>query len=201
MAMHAQQASGRALDQAMQTQAELDAIQGMDARAARGAAGINGFARSAETMARVLRDNPRLAMAFLDLGGFDTHANQENSLGRSLPQLGEGLLALKTGLGEAEWRRTQVLICTEFGRTVRENGTQGTDHGHGSLALLAGGALRQGGRMLGDFAGLADSALNEGRDLPVRVDWRSLIGRVLQDTQGFPLATLQRILPGLPGLA
>jgi uncharacterized protein (DUF1501 family) len=91
-------------------------------------------------------------------------------------------------------------VCTEFGRTARENGTLGTDHGHASLALLVGGAIN-GGRQIGGFAGLSNSALNEARDLPVSVDWRSLIGRSLRDTQGFDLATLQKILPGLPGLS
>ena len=136
--------------------------------------------------------------AFIELGGFDTHAGEENALSRALPLLGQGIVALRDGLGAAEWRRTQILVCTEFGRTVRENGTQGTDHGHGSLALLAGGNIN-GGRMLGGFDGLADSALNEKRDLPVRLDWRSLIGKALMETQGFNLRTAQNVLPGMPG--
>lgn len=199
-AMHDQQASGAAIEQAMSTQADIDQAMGMDAKASRGAARTNGFPKAAETMARMLRANPKLAMAFIDIGGFDTHASEENTLSRSLPFLGQGLLALRDGLGEAEWKRTQVLMCTEFGRTARENGTQGTDHGHGSLALLAGGAIN-GGRQIGDFAGLSNSALNEGRDLPVHVDWRRLIGRSLYETQGFNQATLQKILPGMPNFA
>lgn len=93
-----------------------------------------------------------------------------------------------------------MLVCTEFGRTARENGTRGTDHGHGSLALLLGGAIA-GGRQIGDFPGLAETRLNEKRDLPVTVDWRSLLGRTLKETQGFDTATLQKVLPGMPGLA
>lgn len=199
-AMHGQQASGKAIDQALASQAELDRVTGMDPKAARGAAGVNGFPKAAATMARILKEQPRLGLAFIDLGGFDTHAEQGPALSRSLPLLAEGLLALRDGLGPGEWRRTQVLVCTEFGRTVRENGTRGTDHGHGGLALLLGGAIA-GGRQIGDFPGLTDSRLNEGRDLPVTVDWRSLVGRTLKETQGFDTATLQRVLPGIPGLA
>lgn len=199
-AMHGAQASGKAIDQALASQAELDRVTGMDPKAARGAAGVNGFPKAAATMARILKEQPRLGMAFIDLGGFDTHAEQGPALSRSLPLLTEGLLALRDGLGPGEWRRTQVLVCTEFGRTARENGTRGTDHGHGGLALLLGGTIA-GGRQIGDFPGLAESRLNESRDLPVTVDWRSLLGRSLKETQGFDMATLQRVLPGIPGLA
>jgi uncharacterized protein (DUF1501 family) len=199
-AMHGQQASGKAIDQALASQAELDRVTGMDPKAARGAAGVNGFPKSAATMARILKEQPRLGLAFVDLGGFDTHAEEEPPLSRSLPLLAEGLLALRDGLGPAEWQRTHVLVCTEFGRTVRENGTRGTDHGHGGLALLLGGAIA-GGRQIGDFPGLAETRLNEKRDLPVTVDWRSLLGRTLKETQGFDTATLQKVLPGMPGLA
>jgi len=199
-AMHGQQASGKAIDQALASQAELDRVTGMDPKAARGAAGVNGFPKSAATMARILKEQPRLGLAFVDLGGFDTHAEEEPPLSRSLPLLAEGLIALRDGLGPAEWQRTQVLVCTEFGRTVRENGTRGTDHGHGGLALLLGGAIA-GGRQIGDFPGLAETRLNEKRDLPVTVDWRSLLGRTLKETQGFDTATLQKVLPGMPGLA
>lgn len=202
-AMHAQQASGAAIEQALATQSELDRIGGMDPQAARGANGVAGFPKLAARMAQVLRSDPRLGLAFIDLGGFDTHAGQATSLGRSLPPLAEGLLALRDGLGDAEWRRTQVLVCSEFGRTVRENGTQGSDHGHGGLALLLGGALGRlgGGRLLGDFPGLAEAALHQRRDLPVRLDWRSVLGRLLQESQGFSAATLAGVLPGMPGLA
>lgn len=200
-AMHAQLPTGAALEQALQTQNEIEAAmtKGMDPKAARNAAGVVGFPEAARIMARVLRENPHLALAFLDLGGFDTHAAQESTLNRNLELLAGGLLNLREDLGEQEWRRTQVLVCTEFGRTVRENGTQGTDHGHGSLALLLGGAI-DGGRQIGDFGGLADSELNENRDLPTRVDWRSLLGRALHDTLGIGQAELQKILPGMPGL-
>lgn len=198
--MHQQQASGAVIEQALETQTELDNIAGMDAKAARGAGAASGFPKTAATMAQMLKNDTRISMAFIDIGGFDTHANENAALTRSLTALGDGVLALRDGLGPNEWRRTQILICSEFGRTVRENGTRGSDHGHGGLALLAGGAIN-GGRQIGDFPGLSDTALNEKRDLPVIVDWRTLLGQVLSETQGFNRASLQRILPGMPGLA
>lgn len=197
--MHRQQASGAAIEQALETQTELNNIAGMDVKAARGAGAANGFPGTAATMAQLLRNDTRISMSFIDIGGFDTHANEDTVLTRNLTALGDGLLALREGLGPTEWQRTQILICSEFGRTVRENGTRGTDHGHGGLALLAGGAI-DGGRQIGDFPGLSDTALNERRDLPVIVDWRKLLGKVLSETQGFNQASLERILPGMPKL-
>ena len=199
MAMHQKQNSGRAIEQAMSMQAEIDQTQGMDPKASRGAGGINGFPKMGEMLGKMLANNPKHSLAFIDLGGFDTHAGEEVVLNRTLPLLGEGLLSIKQGLGPREWQRTQILVFTEFGRTAKENGTQGTDHGHGSLALLLGGQIN-GGRMLGRFDGLGESALNEKRDLPVRADWRSLIARSLKETHNFSQAALQTILPGLPGL-
>jgi uncharacterized protein (DUF1501 family) len=87
---------------------------------------------------------------------------------------------------------------SEFGRTARENGTHGTDHGHGGLALLAGGNI-PGTRMLGGFRGLADNALNEGRDLHVLVDWRDFLADSMRAVYGFSGRNLDRIFPARPG--
>jgi uncharacterized protein (DUF1501 family) len=194
---HRGQHTGDALEQAIITAAELETAMGMDPQAGRGAPAANGLGKMAGVMGRILRGNPRLALVFLDLGGLDTHANQEASLSRTLQALGEGLIELKEALGDAEWRRTRLAIMSEFGRTVRENGTLGTDHGHGGLFLLAGGAIA-GGRMLGDFGGLADKALNENRDLPVTADWRALLGACLRDTCGLSNSALNSVFPGRP---
>ncbi len=180
---HQGQRTGEALDQALATQTEIEAamnepMTGMEPGASRGADPAGGFARQAQQMGRMLRANPRLSLAFLDLGGWDTHAGQEGILTRALDPLGAGLVALKDALGSAEWRRTRVVVMSEFGRTVRENGTRGTDHGHGGLALLAGGAIR-GGRMLGDFRGLGERDLNQNRDLPVLTDFFFQVGNAL----------------------
>jgi len=189
--------TGDALEQAMVTEAEIESAVGMDPLAAQGAPGVNGLGKMAGTMGRILRGNPRLALAFLDLGGLDTHANEEDILSRTLRALGDGLLALRESLGDVEWRRTRVAIMSEFGRTVRENGTRGTDHGHGGLFLLAGGSVA-GGRLIGGFDGLADNVLNEKRDLPVLADWRSLLGGCLKETCGMTEPALDNIFPGRP---
>ena len=188
--------SGEAIDQAIATQAEIEAAVDMDG-AARGAISANGFPKIAGHMGRMLRSNRRLCTAFIDLGGFDTHAGEAAILSRVLQNLSDGILALKDGLGADEWARTRVAVMTEFGRTAHENGTQGTDHGHGGLFLLAGGNL-SGGRMLGHFDGLADSALNEGRDLPVSADWRDLLGQTLGQMFGLSDAALDQVFPGRP---
>ncbi len=194
---HRGQATGDALEQAIATETEFESALGMDPQAARGAPGANGLGKMAGLMGRLLRSNSRLALAFLDVAGVDTHASEEAVLSRTLNALGEGLLELKSSLGEMEWRRTRLIVMSEFGRTARENGTAGTDHGHGGLFLLAGGAIA-GGRMIGDFGGLADRALNERRDLPVLADWRALIAACMRDTWGIPDSALNAIFPGRP---
>lgn len=203
---HAGLKSGDAIDQAIATQADIDAASynaNADREgAARSATPAAGFVRIAANMGRMLRGNRRLALAFIDLGGFDTHAGQENTLTRMLESVSGGLVALRDALGPEEWARTRVTLMTEFGRTVRENGTQGTDHGHGSLFLLAGGNLGSnggGGRMIGSFGGLAASALNENRDLPVLADWRDLLSAVAASTFGMSERALNGVFPGRPG--
>ncbi len=200
---HAGEPTGVALEQAIATEAAIAAAleEGAMERAAdRGAVAASGFARMARNMARVLRRNPRFSLAFVDVGGVDTHANQETILERALSSLSEGIVALRSELGNAEWQRTRVLVCSEFGRTVRENGTGGTDHGHGGLMLLTGGAVR-GGRMLGGFHGLDDAHLNEGRDLSVSLDWRDALASTLQECFGLDKMALDRVFPGRPGLS
>jgi uncharacterized protein (DUF1501 family) len=196
---HAGLKTGEALQQAIATQSEIDAAMDMEG-AARGATPASGFPAVAAHLGRILRGNRSLALAFIDLGGFDTHANQEGILNRMLESVGGGLVALRDSLGPDEWARTRVVFMTEFGRTVRENGTQGTDHGHGSLFLLAGGNLgSMGGKMIGSFGGLSQSALNENRDLPVLADWRDLLAGVAASTYGLPDQALRTVFPGRPG--
>lgn len=196
-AAHHELRTGEALEQAIATENKIEAALGMEEAAAKGAPGTAAFPQMASRMGRILLDTPRLALAFADLGGLDTHAGEEAILSRTLDGLGEGLLAFKEALGEAEWRRTRLVVMSEFGRTVRENGTGGTDHGHGGLCLLAGGAI-DGGRLIADFPGLSDAALNEKRDLPVLADWRALLGACMRDACGLSEAQLDAVFPGLP---
>ena len=118
------------------------------------------LAKAAGEMLRA-EDGPRIAA--LEIGGWDTHAGQTPRLAGVLRQLDAGLAALKTGLGAA-WRQTAVLVMTEFGRTVRMNGTKGTDHGTGTVAFVLGGAVA-GGRVVADWPGLGAGRLFEDRDL------------------------------------
>jgi uncharacterized protein (DUF1501 family) len=142
-------------------------------------------------------DGPRIAA--LEAGGWDTHAGQKGRLPGPLTQLDRGLGALRDGLGPA-WSRTVVLVMTEFGRTVRMNGTGGTDHGTGTVAFLLGGAVT-GGRIGGTWPGLAAAQLFENRDLAPTTDLRAIAMGILHDHLGLSRAALGQVFPGSGGLA
>ncbi len=137
-------------------------------------------------------DGPRVAA--LELGGWDTHADQANHLVGPLTQLDGGLVALKQALGEA-WQRTVVLVMTEFGRTVRMNGTKGTDHGTAGVAFVLGGRVA-GGRVGGAWPGLAQSALFENRDLAPTTDLRSVAKGILGAHLGVSPSRMEDVFPG-----
>ena len=99
-------------------------------------------------------------------------------MNRSLPNLGQGLRSLIQELDQV-YAKTAIAVISEFGRTVKENGNQGTDHGHGNVMWLLGGAVR-GGQIYGKWEGLSDSILYEGRDLPVTTDFREVFSSDLQ---------------------
>ena len=126
-------------------------------------------------------DGPEIAVVSLE--GWDTHAAQNNALQQRFAALDAGVRALKETLGET-WKKTALVAISEFGRTVRINGAQGTDHGTGGLAILAGGAIK-GGRMFGDWPTLKSSALYENRDLTPAVDARSVFKGVLREQLGW----------------
>lgn len=148
-------------------------------------------------------DGPRLAM--VETGGWDTHSAQVPRLQAQLTALDRLLDALRVGLGDA-WRQTVVLVATEFGRTAAANGTGGTDHGTGSVAMLVGGAV-EGARVLAEWPGLAPSALYQGRDLQPTTSLATLIAQATAETFGldpqrtqavlFPSATRGKALPRL----
>jgi uncharacterized protein (DUF1501 family) len=149
---------------------------------ANGAAAMRQIARGAAKL-MAADDGPRIAAVAFD--GWDTHANEGGPVGR-LAQLLSGLdgalAEFESGLG-ARWRDTVVVVATEFGRTARINGTQGTDHGTGTIALLAGGAVK-GGRVISDWPTLKPASLYEGRDLKPTTDLRAAIKGVLADHLG-----------------
>ena len=140
------------------------------------------FADAAGTAARYMArpDGPRVgAMGFV---GWDTHINEGAASGQLAGLLGAldgALAAVETGMGEA-WRETVVAVVTEFGRTARINGTDGTDHGTGTVAFLAGGALK-GGRVIADWPGLKPANLYEARDLKPTTDLRAVLKGLLKD--------------------
>jgi uncharacterized protein (DUF1501 family) len=134
----------------------------------------------------------------MDITGWDTHAAQAGRLAGPLTQLDTGLAALKDELGPA-WARTVVLVVTEFGRTVRVNGTRGTDHGTGGAAFVIGGAVA-GGRVLADWPGLADHQLFQNRDLAPTRDLRAIAKAVLAGHLKLPPAALERAFPGSAGV-
>jgi uncharacterized protein (DUF1501 family) len=151
------------------------------------------FPALAEAAGRMLAapDGPRVAA--LEIGGWDTHAAQMQRLHTPLAELDAGLQALKAGLGDA-WRRTAVLVMTEFGRTVRMNGTNGTDHGTATVAFVLGGAVA-GGRVLGTWPGLSQSQLFEDRDLAPTTDLRSVAKGLLSRHLGLPPTALGAVFP------
>lgn len=158
--------------------------------------------QAAEGAARLIaaEDGPRIAALAFD--GWDTHANEGGPTGR-LAYLLSGLdgvfHAFEKGLGAA-WRDTVVVAITEFGRTAKINGTTGTDHGTGTVALLAGGAV-QGGRVIADWPGLAPNALHENRDLRPTTDLRAVLKGILADHLGLSHPSLtEKIFPGSLGV-
>ncbi len=132
-------------------------------------------------------------IAVLEIGGWDTHANQgsvSGALANRFSILDGGLTALRESLGAA-WSDTVVAVVTEFGRTVKVNGTRGTDHGTATAALLVGGAVN-GGHVIADWPGLKDSALQDGRDLKPTTDLRSVFKGVLAEHLLLPEAFIER---------
>jgi uncharacterized protein (DUF1501 family) len=174
-----------------------------------GAAQVRAFfAESAGAAARFLArpDGPRIGALAYD--GWDTHQDEGAVGGRLaalLAALDGAIAAIEAGMGAA-WRETAVTVVTEFGRTARINGTDGTDHGTATLALLAGGAVK-GGRVVADWPGLGDANLHEGRDLAPTIDLRAMLKGVLKDHLRLDEETLtSRVFPGsrsakpMPGL-
>ncbi len=153
-----------------------------------------GLPEAMAAAAKLMHGPNASRVAFVEDSGWDTHRGQVAVLERKFAELDAGLRAVHDGL-ETDWRNTVVVVVTEFGRTVAVNGSAGTDHGVGGNALLAGGAVR-GGRILGDWPGLAASQLNEGRDLRPTTDIRALFKGLLAGHLDIPESVLEtRIFP------
>ncbi|MCK9689502.1 DUF1501 domain-containing protein [Scleromatobacter humisilvae] len=164
-------------------------------RASRDAVTPKGFELEATRIARLMRDQVRIG--FVDVGGWDTHVGQGGATGALATRIGDlsrGLDAFAREMGPA-WRDTVVVVISEFGRTFKENGNRGTDHGHGTAYWVMGGGVKGGVR--GEQVALTSPAsLNQGRDWPVLNDYRGVFGGLFQRMYGLDAEQLQRVFPG-----
>ena len=173
---------------------------GLDVRAQGGPGDPIGMAQMATGAARLIAqpDGPRIAA--LAFEGWDTHAQEVGRLGRLLGGLDGALAAFERELGET-WKDTVILVVTEFGRTARVNGTDGTDHGTGTAAFLVGGAVK-GGRVIADWPGLKPQQLRDGRDLAATTDLRAIVKGIAVDLLGCsPAALGEAVFPGSLAIA
>lgn len=160
-----------------------------------GAGSAQGLLLDAQHLGSLMRQNKRLRLGFLSAGGWDTHANQGHVTGSLANNLGNLAAALVQLRRDFSLPHDVVLVCSEFGRTTAENGTRGTDHGHGNALWLMGNQVN-GGRWHGAWDGLASGNLHEGRDLPVRHDFRAVFAQVLRANQKLGSAEMDRLFPG-----
>jgi len=192
----------------LQAALATDAIAGDDMMGDRKRDPLGAFSALATSAGKLLATETGPRVAVMEVGGWDTHANQgaeRGLLANRLRGLDQGLASLRTALGAA-WRDTAVLVVTEFGRTVAVNGTRGTDHGTATCALLVGGAVA-GGRVVADWPGLNTASLYQSRDLRPTTDLRAICKGVLAahlavdaaalDTRVFPDSRLAKPLEGL----
>ena len=196
-----QQGAGSRMDTARTLeQATMMAASDMpaaDKTADNGAGNVAGLRLDVRHLATLMRQDRSLRVGFLSAGGWDTHANQggvNGTLANNLGNLAQALVALRAEFSQAG---DVIAVVSEFGRTAAENGSRGTDHGHGNAIVLIGNRIA-GGRWHGGWEGLAPGQLNEGRDLPVLNDFRAVLSAVLRGTQGVGDAQLAALFPGNP---
>jgi uncharacterized protein (DUF1501 family) len=161
----------------------------------RGAVSPKGFELSARRIGRLMQS--RFNLGFVDVGGWDTHVNQgaaSGYLAGRLGELGRGLAVFADEIGPA-WSDTVVVVISEFGRTFRENGDKGTDHGHGGVYWVLGGGVK-GGRMAGPQVRVTAETLNQDRDYPVLTDYRGLFGGLFARMYGLSAERLRAVFPG-----
>lgn len=156
------------------------------------------FGQSLQQIARLIKADVGLEVAFADIGGWDTHVNEvaqnpaQGQLANNLAEFGQSLAAFYQDLGD-RMEDVTVVTMSEFGRTARENGNRGTDHGHANAMFVMGGDVR-GGKVYGDWPGLAEDQLYEGRDLNLTTDFRDVLGELV--TRHLGNANLQAVFPG-----
>ncbi len=177
-------------DEVMQDmKAEMDAAN-------RNAVSSKGFELEARRIARLMRE--RYSIGFVDVGGWDTHVNQgaaSGYLAGRFDELGHGLLGFSQEMG-AMWKNTTVVVVSEFGRTFRQNGNRGTDHGHGSAYWVLGGSLR-GGKVAGDQVRVEQSTLFQNRDFQVLNDYRAVLAGLFARQYGLSPTQNEQIFAGI----
>jgi uncharacterized protein (DUF1501 family) len=162
--------------------------------ASRNALAPRAFEAQAKRIARLMQGEYRLG--FVDIGGWDTHVGEGGATGllaTRLEELGRGLGAFAQAMGGA-WRETVVVVISEFGRTWRENGNRGTDHGHGTVYWVMGGAVH-GGRVAGEQVRLSRGTLFQDRDYPVLNEYRSVLGGLFSRLYGLDAERIAQIFP------
>ncbi len=185
-----------AVNEGLNLRAEVAADLAQEMKdAGRKGASARGFANDAARIGTLMKDG--YSLGFVDLGGWDTHVNEggaDGALARNLASLGDGLLAFKTALG-SDWAHTTVVVLSEFGRTFRENGNHGTDHGHGSVYFVLGGGVR-GGRIVGRQVAVARGQLFQDRDYPVLNNYRDVLGGLFASQFGLSARAINAVFPG-----
>jgi uncharacterized protein (DUF1501 family) len=158
----------------------------------RGAASPKGFELSTRRIGQLMKN--QFNVGFVDVGGWDTHVNQGAATGYladRIAELGRGLAGFAEEIGP-NWNDTVVVVISEFGRTFRENGNRGTDHGHGSVYWVLGGGIK-GGRIAGEQVPVDQAHLFQNRDFPVLTDYRALFGGLFQRIYGLDQGRLQSV--------
>jgi uncharacterized protein (DUF1501 family) len=165
-----------------------------------GAPSTYAFANDAARLGALMRRDTRVQLGFLAVNGWDTHANQGGASGGQLAGLlspfAKGMSALARSLGPL-YADTMIAVISEFGRTVAQNGNAGTDHGHGNLIWLMGGSV-VGGKVHGEWPGLDDAALYEGRDLAVVTDYRTVLAQICERHLRLSDTDLSKVFPDMP---
>ena len=162
----------------------------------RNAVSPKGFELAARRIGGLMKS--RFNLGFVDVGGWDTHVNEGGASGYlagRLGELGHGLAGFAEAIGPA-WNETVVVVLSEFGRTFRENGDRGTDHGHGSVYWVMGGGLK-GGRLVGEEVKVEQKSLFQNRDFPVLNEYRAVLGGLFRGIYGLQADRLQKIFPAV----
>ena len=165
--------------------------------ASRNAMTAKGFELESLRIARLMKE--RYTIGFVDIGGWDTHVGQGGATGYlagRFEELGRGLAAYAQEMGST-WRETTVMVVSEFGRTFRQNGNRGTDHGHGTVFWVLGGSVR-GGRVAGDQVRVEAASLFQNRDFPVRNEYRALLGGLFARQFGLNNSQMAQVFAGVP---